>query len=44
LAEGYEKMGQRQKALVLYREVAQADPKGKLGQAAVERVQALEGL
>jgi beta-barrel assembly-enhancing protease len=43
LAEGYEKTGQPQKALELYRAVAQADPKGKLGLAAAERVQALQG-
>lgn len=43
LAEGYEKTGQTQKALELYRAVADADPKGKLGQAAAERVQALGG-
>ena len=43
LAEGYEKTGQPQKALELYRAVAQADPNGKLGLAAAERVRALEG-
>jgi predicted TPR repeat methyltransferase len=43
LAEGYEKTGQPLKALELYRAVAQADPKGKLGLAAAERVQVLQG-
>lgn len=43
LAEGYEKTGQPQKALELYRAVAQADPDGKLGRSAAERVRALEG-
>lgn len=43
LAEGYENTGQPQKALELYRAVAQADPDGKLGLAAAERVRALEG-
>lgn len=43
LAEGYEKTGQPQKAVELYRAVAQADPNGKLGRAAAERVQALQG-
>jgi predicted Zn-dependent protease len=43
LAEGYEKTGQPQKALELYRAVAQADPDGKLGRSAAERVQALGG-
>jgi predicted Zn-dependent protease len=43
LAEGYEKTGERQKALDLYRGVAEADPQGKLGRAAAERAQALGG-
>ncbi|BCR05253.1 hypothetical protein DESUT3_23220 [Desulfuromonas versatilis] len=43
LAEGYEKTGQRQKALSLYQDVAKADPNGKLGQAAAKRAQALGG-
>lgn len=43
LAEAYEKTGQRQQALELYRAVAQADPSGKLGQAAAARVKALGG-
>jgi predicted Zn-dependent protease len=43
LAEGYEKTGQPQKALELYRAVAQADPNGKLGRSAAERVRALGG-
>jgi tetratricopeptide (TPR) repeat protein len=43
LAEGYEKTGQPQKALELYRAVAQADPDGKLGRSAAERVHALGG-
>ena len=43
LAESYEKEGQRQKALDLYRAVAKADPQGKLGQAAASRASALQG-
>ena len=43
LAEGYEKTGQTQKALELYRAVAEADPNGKLGRTAAERVKALQG-
>lgn len=43
LAEGYEKTGQTQKAVELYRAVAEADPNGKLGRAAAERVKALQG-
>jgi predicted Zn-dependent protease len=43
LAEGYEKTGRSQEALNLYRAVAQADPNGKLGQAAAARVPALGG-
>ena len=42
LAEGYEKLGQNQKALELYRAVAEADPRGKLGQTAAERTRTLE--
>ncbi len=41
LAEGYEKTGEGAKALVLYREVVQADPNGRLGRAAAQRVQIL---
>jgi predicted Zn-dependent protease len=43
LAEGYEKAGHPQEALNLYRAVAQADPKGKLGQAAAARARAMGG-
>jgi predicted Zn-dependent protease len=43
LAEGYEKTGQTQKALELYTAVAKADPEGKLGLAAAERVRVLQG-
>lgn len=43
LAEGYEKSGQRQKALTLYRTVARSDAEGTLGRAAARRVRALEG-
>jgi len=43
LAEGYEKTGQRAKALALYRNVAQADPGGKMGRAAAQRIRVLEG-
>lgn len=43
LAESYEKTGERQKALNLYRNVAEADPNGRLGKAAAERVRVLEG-
>jgi predicted Zn-dependent protease len=43
LAEGYEKTGQPQKALELYRAIAQADPNGKMGRSAAERVRALGG-
>lgn len=43
LAEGYEKTGRRQQALELYREVAGADPGGRLGRAAAEKVRTLEG-
>ncbi|WP_291315956.1 M48 family metalloprotease [Desulfuromonas sp.] len=43
LAQAYEKEGQVQKALELYRAVAQADPRGEMGQAAAERSRALEG-
>jgi predicted Zn-dependent protease len=43
LAEGYEKTGEVPKALELYRAVADADPKGKLGRSAAERVQGLGG-
>lgn len=43
LAEGYEKTGQPQKARELYRAVAQADPDGKLGRSAAERLRALGG-
>jgi predicted Zn-dependent protease len=43
LAEGYEQTGRRPQALELYRAVAQADPSGKLGQAAAARVKALGG-
>lgn len=43
LAEGYEKTGQSQKALELYSAVAKADPDGKLGRSAAERVRVLGG-
>jgi beta-barrel assembly-enhancing protease len=43
LAEGYEKTGETQKALELYQAVADADPRGKLGQTAAERARALGG-
>jgi tetratricopeptide (TPR) repeat protein len=43
LAEGYEKTGQPQKALEFYTAVAKADPDGKLGRSAAERVRALGG-
>lgn len=43
LAMGYERQAQRAKALELYRQVAQADPQGKLGQAAAQKVAELEG-
>ncbi len=43
LAEGYEGVGRNNDALALYRQVAEADPRGKLGQAAVRRINALEG-
>ncbi|MFA5517087.1 MAG: tetratricopeptide repeat protein [Desulfuromonadales bacterium] len=41
LAEAYEKTGSRQQAIALYREVAEADPSGKLGRAAAERMRDL---
>jgi beta-barrel assembly-enhancing protease len=41
LAESYEKTGEKEKAIVLYRAVAQADPQGRLGRAAEERLQVL---
>ncbi len=43
LAEAYEKAGEPQKALELYRAVAEADSGGKLGQAAAQRAAQLEG-
>ncbi len=43
LAEGYEGVGRQNDALALYRQVAEADPRGKLGQAAARRINALEG-
>jgi predicted Zn-dependent protease len=43
LAEGYERSGQHEKALNLYRAVAKADPRGKLGQDAAARVRAMGG-
>ncbi|WP_429884976.1 M48 family metalloprotease [Geoalkalibacter halelectricus] len=43
LAEGYEKTGERQKAIALYRSIVEADPGGRLGQAAAQRLRALEG-
>ncbi|KIH75793.1 Putative Zn-dependent protease, contains TPR repeats [Geoalkalibacter ferrihydriticus] len=43
LAEGYEKTGERQKAITLYRNIVEADPDGRLGQAAAQRLRALEG-
>jgi hypothetical protein len=42
LAEGNEKLGRKQKALELFRAVAEADPKGKLGRTAAERMRTLE--
>ena len=42
LAEGNEKLGRSQKALELYRAVAEADPRGKLGRAAAERIREME--
>ena len=42
LAEGNEKLGRNQKALELFRAVAEADPKGKLGRTAAERMRTLE--
>jgi len=43
LAEGYEKTGENEKALELYKAVAQADSGGKLGRSAEERIKALGG-
>jgi predicted Zn-dependent protease len=43
LAESYEQTGQTQKAKGLYQSVAEADPQGKIGQAAGARVSALRG-
>ncbi len=43
LAEGYEKGGQPARALELYRAVAEADPRGKVGQTAAQRAAALAG-
>jgi len=41
LAQGYEKNGQKDKAVELYGQLAQADPSGKYGQAATARLKAL---
>ncbi|GAB4169268.1 MAG: M48 family metallopeptidase [Geothermobacteraceae bacterium] len=41
LAEAHEKLGHRQKAIGLYREVAEADARGKLGQEATRRLRRL---
>jgi predicted Zn-dependent protease len=41
LAQSYEKSGQKAKAVELYRDVAEADPQGRLGKAAAGRLQAL---
>jgi predicted Zn-dependent protease len=43
LAQSYDKSGQRAKAVELYRQVSDADPQGKLGKAAAERLRILEG-
>lgn len=43
LGEGYELNGQREKALLQYRDVAQAAPQSKLGRAAAAKLQVLEG-
>jgi predicted Zn-dependent protease len=43
LARSYEKSGQKAKAVELYRDVAEADPQGRIGKAAAERLQALGG-
>lgn len=42
LAMGYEKQGQRAKALDLYRQVVEADPQSNLGKAATRKVVELE--
>ncbi len=42
LAEGYENTGRTQEALELYRAVRDADPGGKLGEAAQRRIGRLE--
>jgi predicted Zn-dependent protease len=42
LAMGYEKQGQRAKALDLYRQIAKAQPQSNLGQAAAKKVAELE--
>ncbi len=41
LAESYEKTGEREKAIGLYRAVAQADPQGRLGREAARRIDVL---
>jgi predicted Zn-dependent protease len=41
LAQSYEKGGQKAKAVELYRDVSEADPQGRIGKAAAERLQAL---
>jgi predicted Zn-dependent protease len=43
LAEGYEQTGRKKDALKLYQSVAQADPGGKLGQAAAKRIAGMQG-
>lgn len=43
LAEGYEKSGERQKALDLYQAVARIAPDGALGRAAARRIPMLKG-
>ncbi len=43
LAQSYEKSGQKAKAVELYRGVAEADPQGRIGKAAAERLQVLGG-
>jgi predicted Zn-dependent protease len=43
LAQSYEKSGEQARAVELYQAVAEADPSGRLGQAAGERLRLLEG-
>ncbi len=43
LAEAHEHGGDRRQAVILYKQVAAADPKGRLGRSAASRLQALPG-